>query len=127
MKQIVLPQGASQHKTAGPYSPVLEIKFDTLVLISGQAPLNKEGEIIGETFEEQVKATIENCKTQLATAGCTLENVFKVTAYLRDLDDWPRFNKVYAEYMREPLPTRTVVQAVLLNKFKLEIEMWAVK
>ena len=39
-----VPEGAVQHVTAGPYSPVLEVEADKLVLISGQAPINMEGE-----------------------------------------------------------------------------------
>ena len=37
---------------------------------------------------------MENCKSQLAQAGCSLDDVFKVNVYLTDLKDWPRFNEV---------------------------------
>lgn len=122
-----VPEGASQHVTAGPYSPVLEIECSKLVVISGQAALDMEGNVIGDTIEEQTAVTLENCKQQLETAGCSFEDVFKVNVYMNNLDLWPRFNKVYEEYMPNPRPTRTAVGTALLMNFLVEIEMWAVK
>ena len=121
------PKGARQHATAGPYSPVLEVDATRLVVISGQVAIDMSGEVVGSTIEEQTRATLENCAAQLASADCTLGDVFKVNIYLTDLAQWARFNAVYEEMMAEPLPVRTAVQAVLLPGFLVEIEMWAVK
>ncbi len=122
-----VPPGAVQHSTAGPYSPVLEIDGSKMVVISGQAALDLEGNVIGDTIEEQTKATLENCKNQLSVAGCTLADVFKVNVFLKDLADWPRFNAIYQVYFPDPKPVRTAVQTPLLMTFLVEIELWAVK
>jgi len=122
-----LPEGARQHVTAGPYSPVLEIDAQRLVVISGQVAVDLEGCVVGGTIEEQTSATLANCIACLATAGCTLGDVFKVNIYLADLGHWTRFNEIYEKVMPEPLPVRTAVQAILLPGFLVEIEMWAVK
>lgn len=122
-----LPAGAGQHRTAGPYSPVLEIDPGKLVVISGQAALDQEGVVIGDQIEEQTRVTLENCERQLLSAGCTLADVFKVNVYLRNLDDWPRFNEVYKTYFPDPKPVRTAVQTPLLMTLLVEIECWAVK
>lgn len=121
------PKEARQHVTAGPYSPVLEVDATRLVVISGQVAIDMDGVVIGETIEEQTRATLDNCAFQLASANCTLADVFKVNIYLTDLSQWTRFNAVYETMMPEPLPVRTTVQAVLLPGFAVEIEMWAVK
>jgi len=121
------PGNARQHVTAGPYSPVLEVDARHLVVLSGQVAVDFEGHVIGKTIEEQTRATLRNCAGQLASAGCTLADVFKVNIYLTDLGEWARCNAVYEELMPEPLPVRTAVQAVLLPGFLVEIEMWAVK
>ena len=121
------PAGARQHVTAGPYSPVLEVDARHLVVISGQVAVDLDGVIIGETIEDQTRATLKNCASQLASAGCSLLDVFKVNIYLVDLAEWERFNAVYEEVMPGPLPVRTAVQAILLPGFRVEIEMWAVK
>jgi 2-iminobutanoate/2-iminopropanoate deaminase len=121
------PKGARQHITAGPYSPVLEVDARHLVVISGQVAVDLEGHTIGESIEEQTVATLRNCAGHLATAGCSLNDVFKVNIYLTDLGHWARFNAAYEELMPEPLPVRTAVQAILLPGYLVEIEMWAVK
>lgn len=122
----IIPIPSEQHVTAGPYSPVLKISRDAdLVLISGQAPLDLEGRVIGDTIEEQARVTLENCRKQLAAAGADFSNVFKVNVYLTDLADWPRFNLVYREIMPQPFPARTAIGCALLDGFQVEIEMWA--
>jgi 2-iminobutanoate/2-iminopropanoate deaminase len=113
--------------TAGPYSPVLEVDAGRLVVISGQAAIDKSGKVIGDTIEEQTRFTLQNCQAQLAAAGCTLADVFKVVVYMPDLGEWDRMNAVYREMMPEPRPVRTAVGARLLMSLKVEIEMWAVK
>jgi 2-iminobutanoate/2-iminopropanoate deaminase len=113
--------------TAGPYSPVLEIDAQRLVVISGQVAVDLDGRVIGSTIEEQTSVTLRICSDCLASAGCTLGDVFKVNIYLADLGHWARFNEVYQEVMPEPLPVRTAVQAILLPGYLVEIEMWAVK
>ena len=122
-----VPTGATQHSTAGPYSPVLEIQADRLVVISGQVALDPHGNIVGDTIEEQTRATLANCRRQLETAGCNFDDVFKVNAYMADLNDWDRFNVVYMEILPEPRPVRTTIGAKLLRTFLIEIEMWAAK
>jgi len=112
----------------GPHHPlVLEVDARRLVVISGQVAIDIEGTVIGETVEEQTRATLDNCASQLGSADCTLADVFKVNIYLTDLSHWTRFNAVYEAVMPELLPVRTAVQAVLLPGFLVEIEMWAVK
>jgi 2-iminobutanoate/2-iminopropanoate deaminase len=123
----VVPAGAAQHRTAGPYSPVIEIDARRLVVVSGQVAVDMAGVTVGETIEEQTRATLDNCARQLAAADVGLADVFKVNVYLRDLTDWSQFNAVYEEMLPAPLPVRTAVQAVLLPGYRVEIEMWAVK
>ena len=124
---IQIPAGAAQHVTAGPYSPVLEIQAAKLVVISGQAAIDPQGNIVGDTIEEQAHFTLKNCQQQLSTAGVSLDQVFKVNVYLSDLELWPRFNAVYQEYFQDPKPVRAAVGSKLLMTLLVEIEMWAVK
>ncbi|WP_417451566.1 RidA family protein [Kordiimonas sp.] len=126
-KSPITAPPAEQHVTAGPYSPVLSVKTDEIVVISGQVAVDLAGDITSENLEEQSRQTLENCKRQLANAGCDLSDVFKANIYLTDLDGWDRFNKVYRQVMPEPYPARTAIQAVLLPGLLVEIEMWAAK
>jgi enamine deaminase RidA (YjgF/YER057c/UK114 family) len=120
-----VPAGASQHVTAGPYSPVLEVDPRRTVVISGQAAIAPDGSLLGATVREQARATLENCRTQLRSAGLELADVFKVNVYLTDLAEWESFNDVYRELMPEPLPVRTAIGCQLLPGLLVEVELWA--
>ena len=122
-----LPTSAKQHSTAGPYSPVLEVQADRLVVISGQVAIDPQGNVVGETIEEQTRCTLENCRRQLESAGCSFADVFKVNAFMSDLAEWERFNVVYSQVMPAPRPVRTTIGCKLLPGFRIEIEMWAAK
>lgn len=122
-----LPDRATQHVSAGPYSPVLEIQTDRLVVISGQVAIDPQGNVVGDDIETQTRHTLANCRRQLESAGCTFSDVFKVNVYMADLAEWTRFNAVYSEAMPDPRPVRTTIGAALLPGFRIEIEMWAAK
>lgn len=97
----------------GPYSQARVA--GGVLYVAGQGPLGLEGEVQGETFEEQARATLENLKAIVEAAGASLSEVVKVNVYLADMSDWPRFNDVYRQYFQEPFPARTAVQAGLLG------------
>lgn len=105
------PRDATQHVTAGPYSPVLQIDARHLVVISGQVAVDMDGNVVGDTIDEQAAATLRNCENQLATANCGLRDVFNVHIYLSDLGHWARFNAVHEKVMVGP-PARAHRRAV---------------
>lgn len=126
----VFPAAERQHRTAGPYTPVIGVDLSRgarLYVISGQAPIDAEGRVVGATIAEQSRATLQNCREQLEAAGCNLADVFKATVFLTDLANWEAFNGVYREFLRLPYPARTAIQTGLLPGFLVEVEMWAAK
>jgi enamine deaminase RidA (YjgF/YER057c/UK114 family) len=123
---IQVPAHAAQHKTSGPYSPVLRVNTGRLVVISGQAAIDMDGKFIGNNIGEQAAFTLDNCRKQLAAAGCGLDKVFKVTVYLKHMEDWEKFNEVYRNYFTGTMPVRTAVQTGLLGELLVEVECWAV-
>ncbi len=122
-----MPARALQHKTAGPYSPVLVVDPGKLVVLSGQAAIDPEGKVVGDTIEDQTPYMMKNCQDQLSVAGCGLDDVFKVTVFLKNIEDWPTFNNIYKGYFKEPRPVRTAIQTGLIGELLVEIEIWAVK
>lgn len=123
-KKAIFPGGINT--AAAPYSPGLAV--GDFVFVSGQIPV-KPGttEILGETIEEQTRATLDNVKAVLEAAGCTMDDCVKVTIHLSDMANFGRMNEVYKTYFREPYPTRTTVQSVLLRHVMVEIDVIAVK
>jgi 2-iminobutanoate/2-iminopropanoate deaminase len=99
-------------KPVGAYSPA--VRAGDFVFISGQVPRDpRTNALAGDDIESQVRGTLANVKNALAAAGATLDDVVSVTAYLADVDDWPKFNEIYKETFRAPYPTRTAIGANL--------------
>jgi len=114
-----------QHAKSGPYSPALVVPAGELVVLSGQGPLDADGNLVGDTIEEQAAVTLDHCERLLAAAGCSLADVVRVGVYLADLASWERFNMVYAARMPEPWPARTAIGCDLLLGMLVEVDMWA--
>jgi 2-iminobutanoate/2-iminopropanoate deaminase len=110
-------------KPRPPYSPV--VSYGDLVYTAGQVAFDSSGTLIEGGIEEQTRRTLENVRTCLEAAGCTMDDVLKVTAFLADLRDFAGYNEVYKEFFNEPYPARTSVQAGLPPKTLVEIEVVA--
>ncbi len=120
-----LPASVQSPAPTGPYSPVLVVRPGRLVVVSGQVAA-ASGQANDAGVEQQTRRVLENCARQLAAAGASLADVFKVNAYLSDMSAWQAFNDVYREVVPAPLPARTTVGVKLPGDYLVEIEMWAV-
>jgi 2-iminobutanoate/2-iminopropanoate deaminase len=113
MKEIIATEKAPQ--AVGPYSQA--IRFANLVFVSGQIPMDpKSGEIVGQDIEVQAKQVLENLKAIIEASEMGLENVLKCTCFLQNMEDFARFNSVYATYFADVLPARETVQVARLPK-----------
>ena len=112
-------QPASVPPPAGPYSP--GIKVGNLLFLAGQGPFGPNGERVGETFADQVRATLDNLERVANEAGSSLKNAVRIGAYLSTLNYFAEFNSIIGEYVSEPYPARTTVPADLRG-FDVEID-----
>ncbi len=111
----------------GPYSQA--IKAGKFLFIAGQIPVDPAtNEVVEGDIKVQTKRVLENIKAILMEAGYTLSDVVSIFVFLRDLNDFKEFNKVYTKYFVEKPPARTTVQVADLPKgVKLEISAIAYK
>jgi 2-iminobutanoate/2-iminopropanoate deaminase len=122
-RQALQPEGMAVPKP--PYSPVV-VSGDT-VYTAGQIANDPGGNLVEGGMAEQARRTLENVRTCVEAAGCSLDDVVKVNAYLADLGDFPAYNEVYVEFFSQPYPARTSVQAGLPPGVLIEIEAIARK
>ncbi len=107
MKEVVYTDKAP--KPVGPYSQ--GIKVGNFLFISGQIPIDPiTGKLVDGSFEDKVRRVLENIKAIVEAAGGTLDNVVKVTVYLKDISKFQEFNKVYSQYFKEKPPARVVIE-----------------
>ncbi len=93
------------------------------LFVSGQAAVDfKTSKFILGTIEEETKRTLDNIKAIIEAAGATIDDVVKCTAHLSNIDDFDRYNTVYATYFNGVRPARTTVQSVLAENLKVEID-----
>jgi 2-iminobutanoate/2-iminopropanoate deaminase len=106
----------------GPYSQA--IICDGLLYVSGQGPVDPAtGQVRRASIEEEARAALDNLRAIIEDAGYSLAGVLKTTCFLADMEDFARFNRVYAEYFPDDPPARTTVQAGRLpNDIKVEID-----
>lgn len=107
----------------GPYQQA--VCANQLVFTAGQIPIDpKTGTLLTGSIEEQTRQVLENLKAILEAAGTTLDQVVKTTVFLRDMNDFPKMNAVYAEYFQTAVaPARSTVQVARLPKdVAVEIE-----
>jgi 2-iminobutanoate/2-iminopropanoate deaminase len=114
-------------KTAplGPYTPV--VRAGDWVIVSGQLGV-VDGKIVKGGVAAQTAQAIVNLKSQLASAGVTINDVKKTLCFLTDMDTFGTFNTAYVEGFVTSRPARsTIGVASLPFGGAVEIEAWAFK
>ena len=119
-KEVIVSEKAP--KPVGPYSQA--VKAGNFLFISGQLPINPAmGEIVRGNFEEAVKVVLENVKSIVEEAGGTMDDIVKVTVYMKDLSLFSKFNEIYSQYFKDKYPARVVVEVSRIPKdADLEVE-----
>ncbi len=99
------------------------ILVDGFLFISGQASFDfKTSEFVLSTIEDETCRTLDNIKAIVESAGASMEDIVKCTVHLSDINDFDRYNEVYAQYFPNIKPARTTVQSVLGKGIKVEID-----
>ncbi|CAN5594814.1 RidA family protein [soil metagenome] len=98
-------------------------KAGNLLFLSGVGPrergtkkipgveLDEKGNIISYDIEIQCRSVFQNVRYILEDAGSSWDKLIDVTVFLTNMkDDFPLYNKIYAEYFKENQPCRTTIE-----------------
>jgi 2-iminobutanoate/2-iminopropanoate deaminase len=109
-------QAATQaHYSRAPATPeagsqTQSVRYGDLLFVSGQtADVPASVASGGGDIETQVRVAMDNVTRILERHGLAISNIVAVTLYMRDIDDLPKADAVYASYFPRSLPARSVV------------------
>jgi 2-iminobutanoate/2-iminopropanoate deaminase len=114
------------YATTPDYVHAVEVRdADRLLFVAGTMGLDPRG-APGATLTEQLELTWSNIRTILASAGMTVDNIVRLTSYLRDASyaDANAEARVRALGGRA-IPTTAIVAETLVSDWLVEIEVIA--
>lgn len=98
-------------------------KVGNLLFLSGVGPrergtkkipgveLNEQGQIVSYDIAKQCHSVFQNIKNILEDSGSSWDRIVDVTVFLTNMkDDFPIYNKIWAEYFSENPPCRTTLE-----------------
>ena len=98
-------------KPRGPYSPAI-IASGPTVYVSAQGPVDPAtDQFVSGSFADQAERVFKNVSALLEAAGTSWQHAVKVTVVLADFGNFAAMNQVYANYVTEPFPARTTLEA----------------
>ena len=122
MSKIISTNEAPQ--AIGPYSQA--VKSGGLLFLSGQIPLNQEGEMTEGDIEAKTRQVFKNIEAILAAENLNLSHIIKVNIYLTDINNFDAVNQVMSSLFSTPYPARALVQVSALPKAsEVEVEVVA--
>jgi 2-iminobutanoate/2-iminopropanoate deaminase len=99
----------------------------SLVFVSGEVGRDLSGAIVQGGFEAEAHQCFSNIRNALERAGATFTDVVRITAYLKNLADYPVYAKVRNEMFGADWPaSATVGVSDLLLGARLEVDAVAV-
>ena len=102
-------------------------KVDNMLYISGQTAYGDDGKLIGiNNFDHQAAQTFKNLKRVLEAGGSSLENVIKVTIFLKDMSNFNKIVDLRREYFTSPYPADSIVEISSLYSADALIEIEAI-
>ncbi len=89
--------------------------------------LDNHGNILKHDIEAECYQVFANVKAVLEAAGSNWKNIIDVTVFLTDMkNDFPVYNKVYAEYFKDVQACRTTVEVKSLpSPISIELKVIA--
>src|SRR5580704_10897144 len=106
---------------------VVPLGSKSMIFVSGEVGRDASGAIVKGGFETEARQCFANIKHALDRAGASFKDVVRITAYVKDLADYPAYANVRTEVFGPDWPaSATVGVSDLLLGAKLEVDAVAV-
>ena len=111
----------------GPYSQA--VISGNMLFVSGQIAIDPaNGNLITVNIIQETSQVMKNLSAILSEAGMQFSNIVKTSIFLKDMNDFPHVNEVYAQFFEKDFPAReTVAVAGLPKGVNVEISVIAMK
>jgi 2-iminobutanoate/2-iminopropanoate deaminase len=97
-----------------------------LVFVAGQVSLDKEGKLVGkDDVVAQTEQAFRNVRAVLREGGCDLEDVVKLTVYVKRQEDFFKVTEARKNILGKNFPASTLVQVTSLAYPDLLVEVEA--
>ena len=101
------------------------IRLGNLVFVSGSVGFDDSGRIVPGGVGPETRQTFANIEKVLKQAGCTLDDIVKVSVVLADPGDFDGYNAVYRTLFTHEPPARVTVAGTLTIDARLEVDVIA--
>jgi len=112
------------------HAAVIDLGNCTMIILSGQVPLDKQGALVGkDDFEKQAEQVFTNIKNAVTELGGSMDNIVKFGYFVSDINQLQKLRAVRNKYIntKNP-PASTLVQVSKLYRddVMLEVEATAI-
>ena len=98
-----------------PYLLSQGFRVGDLVIVSGQAALDEQGNVVGAgDFDAQAEQVFRNLSRVLEAGGSSLDRVVKVTIFLTDMANFGKIVELRRRWFTPPYPADTIVEVSAL-------------
>ena len=118
----------------GMYSHGMIVRGGELVIVAGQVGMTTDGRVAGADIGSQTKQALDNVRTVVEAAGCTMRDVVRLQTFLTRSEDIAGFMKarqeVFPGYFPDkvyPPNTLLVVSRLVRPELLVEVEAMAVR
>lgn len=98
------------------------VRVGNLIYISGAGGRAADGSMPAN-FATQAANTMDAIAAELKLAGASMDDVYKCSVALIDMNNWDAFNAVYIKYFKpDRLPVRMAIGVVSLGGTAVEVQ-----
>lgn len=106
---------------------VVPLGNSSMIFVSGEIGRDAAGKLVPGGMEAEARQCFANIRHALQRAGADFKNVVRITAYVKDLADYPLYAKVRSETFGADWPaSASVGVSDLLFGARLEVDAVAV-